>query len=105
VAPPGTLPEAFGRYSWAEEVGPQVYAEYTWNKENRLVTSVSDGVEVRYTYDHAGVRTAKHSSQFGETLYPDRLYHEHFSTTPPTVATKHIFLGQNRITSKVHHRE
>jgi RHS repeat-associated protein len=36
-------------------------------------------------------------------LYPDRLYQEHFTGSPPVVATKHIFVGQTRIVSKIHH--
>ena len=99
----GSAPEAYGRYSWDDQVGPEVYAEYTWNEQNRMVMAELDDIQVRYLYDHAGMRTSKHSSQFGETLYPDRLYQEHFTGSPPVVATKHIFVGQTRIVSKIHH--
>lgn len=80
-------------------------AAYSWNEQNRMTMAVQGDVQVRYRYDHEGMRTAKQSSRFGETLYPDRLYQEHFTSAPPTVATKHIFVGQTRIASKVHHRE
>ena len=58
-----------------------------------------------YRYDAQGTRRVKYSRVYGETLYADRMYQEHVGTTPTAAVTKHIFVGQTRIASKLHYSD
>ena len=51
------------------------------------------------------VQRVKYSRVYGETLYADRMYQEHVGTNPTAAVTKHIFVGQTRIASKLHYTD
>ncbi len=102
----GHAPEAFGRFGAGGGEEPERIARYEWNEENRLVESeMGDGIVARYRYDANGVRSTRYSALYGETLYADRMYQENFGANPPALATKHIFVGETRIASKLHYRD
>ncbi len=102
----GHAPEAFGRFGAGGGEEPERIARYEWNEENRLVESeTGDGIVARYRYDANGIRSTRYSALYGETLYADRMYQENFGANPPALATKHIFVGETRIASKLHYRD
>ena len=102
----GSAPEALGRFSWDTAEEPEYVARYQWNEENRMVQSITgDDVVTTYRYDASGIRSAKYSDLYGETVYADRMYQEHFGPNPPSLITKHIFVGQSRIASKLHYTD
>ena len=102
----GSAPEALGRFSWDTAEEPEYVARYQWNEENRMVQSITgDDVVTTYRYDASGIRSAKYSDLYGETIYADRMYQEHFGPNPPSLVTKHIFVGQSRIASKLHYTD
>ena len=82
------------------------HAPNTTNEDNRLTQSTTgDNVVTDYRYDAQGTRRVKYSRVYGETLYADRMYQEHVGTTPTAAVTKHIFVGQTRIASKLHYTD
>ncbi len=102
----GHAPEACGRFGAGGGEEPERIARYEWNEENRLVKSeTGDGIVARYRYDANGIRSTRYSALYGETLYADRMYQENFGANPPALATKHIFVGETRIASKLHYRD
>ncbi|MGW0998181.1 SpvB/TcaC N-terminal domain-containing protein [Streptomyces sp. NPDC002523] len=81
--------------------------QYVWDEENRLAcnqdtatgTLIQDpdgcaGATVSYVYDDKGDRVVK-SSDDGLSLYPNRYYSERDAT-----GYKHVFIGDNRVTTK-----
>jgi RHS repeat-associated protein len=73
---------------------------FTWNEENRLVSSTVSGETTSYLYDAGGERTIK-KGQYGETTYVNRF----FQMQNRDVVTKHIFVGESRIVSKLSHHD
>jgi len=70
--------------------------QYFWDEENRLMRVQQNGVNTDFIYDAAGTRTVKCSPQ-GETLYVSEFY----QFQNQDVVTKHIFVGNTRIVSKL----
>jgi RHS repeat-associated protein len=74
-------------------------ANYEWNERNRLIKSVVSGRETTYEYDATGIRTSKFSEN-SETLYAEKYYSLKYQGVSVT-ATKHIFLGSTRLSSRL----
>jgi RHS repeat-associated protein len=77
--------------------------ELTWNEENRLVQSNVGGEITKYLYDAGGERTVKQGNK-SETIYVDKFYQTQDTVTGEKyIVTKHIFVGDTRIVSKLSH--
>jgi RHS repeat-associated protein len=77
--------------------------ELTWNEENRLVQSNVGGDITKYLYNAGGERTVKHSNK-SETIYVDKFFQTQDTVTGEKyIVTKHIFVGDTRIVSKLSH--
>jgi RHS repeat-associated protein len=77
--------------------------ELTWNEENRLVQSNVGGEITKYLYNAGGERTVKHSNK-NETIYVDTFFQTQDTVTGEKyIVTKHIFVGDTRIVSKLSH--
>jgi|GEM_PF-2338393 len=97
---PNSADEAFG-YTWAESDEPEnVDTEYTWDDENRLKETTINGTVVQYQYNAGGDRTSKLAQGKTEVLYVDRLYQLQIGVYKDCI-TKHIFVGETRIVSKI----
>jgi RHS repeat-associated protein len=82
--------------------------EYIWDERNRLAVSADGRYNVQYTYDHGGERTGKYaagaSGSRTETLYFSKLWtwtHSGLWTDSQGRYSKHIFLGESRIATKI----
>jgi RHS repeat-associated protein len=71
--------------------------QYIWNEENRLVQTKISGESTFYVYNAGGERTIKYNSKDNETLYVDKF----FQVENRDLVTKHIFVGDTRIVSKL----
>jgi RHS repeat-associated protein len=71
--------------------------QYIWNEENRLVQTKISGESTFYVYNAGGERTIKYNSKDNETLYVDKF----FQVENRELVTKHIFVGDTRIVSKL----
>src|SRR5262249_55314858 len=67
-----------------------------WDEENRVRQISDNGRTTEFVYDDAGQRVIKRGAQ-GETAYVNQFW----SVRNGSVATKHIFVGDTRIASKV----
>jgi hypothetical protein len=68
-----------------------------WDEENRIKSASDNGSTSDYVYDHTGERVIKRSSQ-GETAYVNQFY----SVRNGSIITKHVFVGTDRIATRVH---
>ena len=75
-------------------------SEYEWDDENRLKKATISGMIVEYLYNAGGDRTLKHAQGEETVLYVDRLYQVQIGSYKDCI-TKHIFVGESRITSKI----
>jgi RHS repeat-associated protein len=72
---------------------------YSWDEENRL-TEVENGSNITsFLYNVGGERTVKYNLN-NETMYVDKMYQIQASANPWLI-TKHIFVGDTRIVSKL----
>jgi RHS repeat-associated protein len=100
-APSGVGDRAFtygpngNQLGWAEDRGGGRRI-VDWDEENRIRSITDGGHKMTYTYDHAGERGTKRGPQ-GETAYVNR----YFTVRNRTGATKHIFVGDERVASKL----
>jgi RHS repeat-associated protein len=76
-----------------------VVKSYVWDEENRMKEAVNGREHVYFGYDAGGERTVKWS-EHGETVYLDRMYQVETSTHP-ALYTKHIFVGDTRLISRI----
>jgi RHS repeat-associated protein len=76
-----------------------VVKSYVWDEENRMKEAVNGREHVYFGYDAGGERTVKWS-EHGETVYLDRMYQVETSTHP-ALYTKHIFVGDTRLVSRI----
>jgi RHS repeat-associated protein len=83
-----------------DEEEEEIDVRFTWNEENRLVESTVSGETTKYLYDGSGERTIK-KGKFGETTYVNKF----FQLQNRDTITKHIFVGESRIVSKLSHHE
>lgn len=67
-----------------------------WDEENRVRQISDNGRTTEFVYDDAGQRVIKRGAQ-GETAYINQFW----SVRNRSVATKHVFVGDTRIASKV----
>lgn len=67
-----------------------------WDEENRIQSISDNGHTMRYKYDDRGTRVIKRGPQ-GETVYVNR----YFTVRNRTVATKHVFVGEERVAAKL----
>lgn len=67
-----------------------------WDEENRVRQISDNGRTTEFVYDDGGQRVIKRGAQ-GETAYINQFW----TVRNRTVATKHIFVGDTRIASKV----
>jgi len=67
-----------------------------WDEENRISTITDNGHTSYYVYDASGERTLKRTSQ-GETFYVN----PYFVIREGQVASKHFYIGSQRITTKL----
>ena len=67
-----------------------------WDEENRLQSLSENGHTMTYEYDDAGQRVIKRGPQ-GETAYVNQW----FTIRNGEVGTKHVFVGQTRLVSKL----
>ena len=67
-----------------------------WDEEDRVASISDNGRTTAFVYDHSGIRTAKIGAG-GETVYVNPL----FTVRNGSVATKHVFIGTDRIASKL----
>jgi RHS repeat-associated protein len=67
-----------------------------WDDENRVQGVIDNGHEMTYKYNEAGERSSKRGPQ-GETTYVN----QYFTIRNREVGTKHIFIGGERIASKL----
>ena len=67
-----------------------------WDEEDRVASISDNGRTTAFVYDHSGTRTAKIGAG-GETVYVNPL----FTVRNGSVATKHVFIGTDRIASKL----
>jgi RHS repeat-associated protein len=81
-----------------EEEQEEIDVLFKWNEENRLIESTVSGETTKYLYDGTGERTIK-KGKFGETTYVNKF----FQLQNRDVITKHIFVGESRIISKLSH--
>jgi RHS repeat-associated protein len=88
--------------------GQKYRREYAWDERNRLAVSKDTRYNVQYTYDHGGERTGKYaagtSGSRNETLYYSKLWtwtHSGLWTDSQGRYSKHIFLGESRIATKI----
>jgi RHS repeat-associated protein len=88
--------------------GQKYRREYTWDERNRLKESVDMRYQVQYTYDHGGERTGKYaagtSGSRSETLYFSKMWTwTHSGQWGDSYGrySKHIFLGESRIATKI----
>ena len=70
--------------------------EYLWNEENRMVEAKQNGESTFFVYNAGGERTIKLNNE-NETLYVSKF----FQVQNREVITKHIFVGDIRIVSKL----
>jgi hypothetical protein len=83
-----------------EQVSESRESLFIWNEENRMMQSQVGEKTTRYLYDAGGERTVK-NGELGETVYVDKFFQVQ-SDLERTV-TKHIFVGETRIVSKLSH--
>jgi RHS repeat-associated protein len=76
-----------------------VVKSYVWDEENRMKEAMVGREHVYFGYDAGGERTVKWS-EHGETVYLDRMYQVETSTHP-ALYTKHIFVGDTRLISRI----
>ncbi|MFW6313456.1 MAG: RHS repeat domain-containing protein, partial [Spirochaetota bacterium] len=98
----GYAAEQFGRYrdgSLPDDDEDVASSTFTWDETNRMTSSTVAGELTRYLYDHDGMRSAKRSDR-GETIYVNRLYQVEPEQSPDRI-TKHIYVGETRIASKI----
>ena len=82
---------------------------YGWDERGRLIESADSKYSVKYTYGHDGERTGKYAvSGAGggesETLYFNKMWnwrHDGLLSDSTGKNSKHIFLGETRILTKV----
>jgi RHS repeat-associated protein len=67
-----------------------------WDEENRIQSLFDNGHEKTYKYDDQGKRAIKRGPQ-GETVYVN----QYFTIRNKEIGTKHVFIGQNRMVSKL----
>jgi RHS repeat-associated protein len=67
-----------------------------WDEENRIQSISDNGHTKDYKYDHVGMRVMKRGPQ-GETVYVN----PYFTVRNRSIATKHIFAGDQRVASKL----
>jgi len=67
-----------------------------WNEENRVQQISDNGQTTTFVYDDSGQRVIKRGKQ-GETAYVNQFW----TVRNRSVATKHFFVGDTRIASKV----
>lgn len=67
-----------------------------WDEENRLKSAADNGQTTRFLYDSEGTRTNK-AGQGGETIYVNQW----FSVRNGSIASKHVFADDVRLTTKV----
>ena len=89
-----------GNHSDSDVEGGGNSGEFTWDDENRLVVAknTGNGQSTYFLYDYQGDRTIKRG-QGGETLYVN----EYYQLQNQDIITKHIFVGNTRIVSKLTH--
>jgi RHS repeat-associated protein len=97
--PPGQLTNN-GSKSDLDVEGGGTSSDYIWNEENRLVEAkvTGNGQSTTFLYDASGARTVKRGPG-GETLYVS----EYYQLQNQDIITKHIFVGNTRIVSKLTH--
>lgn len=67
-----------------------------WDEENRVQEISDNGYSTEFKYDDAGMRVIKRTEQ-GETIYANQFW----TVRNKDVGTKHVFVGDTRIASKV----
>lgn len=70
--------------------------QITWNEENRIKSIADNGRTTEFLYDAGGTRVVK-SGQYGEVATVNTF----FTARNAQVFTKHVFVGETRIASKV----
>jgi RHS repeat-associated protein len=78
-------------------ISPNVTRVIQWDEDNRIKSVSDNGSTSDYVYDHTGERVIKRSSQ-GETAYVNQFY----SVRNGSIITKHVFVGTDRIATRVH---
>jgi RHS repeat-associated protein len=98
----GSAPGACDLY-WNDDEGNDngIIASYVWDEDNRLKQSTARNKIVQYRYDANGERTVKASAD-GETVYVQKMYQVE-NLISPRLYTKHIFVGSERLISKMHY--
>ena len=102
-SPLGVFARAYGydgngnQTDW-QDLGSSQSRAITWDEENRIQAIADNGQTTTFRYDHTGTRTLKRGAQ-GETAYVN----PYWTVRNKTVATKHIYIGSQRLTGKVVH--
>ncbi|WP_407427401.1 toxin TcdB middle/N-terminal domain-containing protein [Treponema sp.] len=76
---------------------------YTWDEKNRLIASADSSYTVSYVYSESGERTNKYTLS-SETLYFNKMWTLHTdagNATEGGQTSKHIYLGETRIVTKL----
>ncbi|MBQ9281238.1 MAG: DUF4474 domain-containing protein [Treponema sp.] len=76
---------------------------YTWDEKNRLIASADSSYTVSYVYSEDGERTNKYTLS-SETLYFNKMWTLHTdagNATEGGQTSKHIYLGDTRIVTKL----
>jgi len=87
--------DAAGNQLGWEDGGSGQKRTILWDEENRIQRIFDNGHELLYKYDDAGVRIYKVGPQ-GETAYAN----PHYTVRNGTIGTKHVFIGDTRLSSK-----
>jgi RHS repeat-associated protein len=80
---------------WAHDTTGQ-RRTIAWDEEDRVRSVADSGRTTRFVYDHRGQRVIKAGAQ-GETAY----INQHWTVRNRSIATKHVFVGTDRIVSKL----
>ena len=80
--------------------GSMTLASYVWDERDRMIKSVNSTATAYYVYGEDGERTNKYTAD-SETLYFSRLWTWHGDKSIDDQVSKHIYLGETRIVSKL----
>jgi RHS repeat-associated protein len=98
----GGVSIGIGRDNWPPKDNTstdKIIARYKWDEDNKLKETYTSGRYIRYVYDTEGKRTVK-CSDFSETIYADAIYQVEAMESPKRI-TKHVFVGDTRVVSKL----